>query len=235
MIFWRVTVMCALVPFIVLGSEKIYDDNWEKHRNDHWAFSHPKKVSIPKNDANLSNPIDSFILQKLNEAGISASPQASKEVLVRRAYQSLTGLEPTYKEVQNFVNDKEPQAYEKLIERLLASPRYGEKWGRHWLDVARYADGKGFSQPGQSALLPYAWTYRDYVIRSFNEDKPYNVFVKQQLAADLMDLEDKRDLAALGFIRLGQNYRDMNERPHEMVDVSTQAFLALTVFLFPLS
>ena len=229
MVFWRVVVLCVLTSVVVAGSEKNVEIDWEQARKDHWAFSAPKKVSIPQSEEYLVNPIDAFIKRKLDSAGISPSPLADKRTLVRRIYQSLTGLEPTFEEVQSFLNDQSPKAYEKLIDKLLQSPRYGEKWGRYWLDVARYADGKGFAQPGQSTLYPYSWTYRDYVIRSFNEDRPFNEFVKQQLAADLMELKDKRDLAALGFIRIGQDYRDMKERPHEMVDVATQSFLALTV------
>lgn len=229
MLFWRVVIALVCLPIFVIGLEKSNDTDWEKARNAHWAFSNPLKVKIPDNEEFLENPIDVFIQRKLDKARISPSPIADKKTLVRRLYQAITGLEPSFEEVQNFISDQDSKAYEKLVEKLLKSPRYGEKWGRHWLDVARYADGKGFSQPGQSGLLPYSWTYRDYVIRSFNEDKPFNEFVKQQLAADLMDLKDKRDLAALGFIRLGQEYRDMKERPHEMVDVATQSFLALTV------
>ena len=224
-----VVFISVCFPFLCFSEGRQPGQEWEKARQEHWAFTFPEKVEIPQKYKNLENPIDAFIQEKLDKAGISPSPEADRKTLVRRVYQSLTGLEPGYEEVEAFINDGDSAAYDKLVEKLLKSPRYGEKWGRHWLDVARYADGKGFSQPGQSALFPYSWTYRDYVIRSFNEDRPFDEFVKQQLAADLMKLKDRRDLAALGFIRLGQDYRDMKERPHEMVDVATQSFLALTV------
>ncbi|MCM8538473.1 MAG: DUF1549 and DUF1553 domain-containing protein [Lentisphaeraceae bacterium] len=225
--------MKILLTFVCMiactyGNEILPDDIQKAQKND-WAYNLSKTIEVPQTEEWYANPIDSFIQEKLTEQGLLPSSRASKKTLVKRLYQTLTGLAPTYEEVQSFVFDNDTQAYEKLVDKLIASPRYGEKWGRHWLDVARYADGKGFSQPGQSALFPHAWSYRDYVIRAFNEDKPFNEFVKEQLAADLLDLKDKRDLAALGFIRLGQHYRDMKERQHEMVDVTTQAFLGLTV------
>lgn len=226
---FRCMLIINILPAYLSANDKELKYDWDKLRKEHWAFSPPEKVEVPETESHFPNPIDAFVIKKLDEAGIVQSPLAPPEVLIRRIYQSLTGLEPTYKDVQKFLSDEDPAKYEKLVDQLLSSPRYGEKWGRNWLDVARYSDGTGYTLPGESGLLPYSWTYRDYVIRSFNEDKPFNEFIKQQLAADLMHLKDKRDLAALGFIRLGQDYRDMKERPHEMVDVATQAFLGLTV------
>ena len=203
----KLLLISSFLGYSVFASDVVTDAHIQKAQKDDWAYNLPKSVTIPKSNLLEKNPVDSFIQEKLSLSGLKASPEAEKKVLVRRLYQTLTGLEPTYEEIQKFVENKDPQAYEKLVEKLLASPRYGEKWGRHWLDVARYADGKGYTLPDQSGLIPHAWSYRDYVIRSFNEDKPYNEFVMQQLAADLTPLKDKRDLAALGFIRLGQHYR----------------------------
>src|SRR6185312_14611251 len=129
-------------------------------------------------------------------AGLTPAPQADRRTLLRRVSFDLIGLPPTPEEVAAFEADAAPEAYKRAVDRLLASPRYGERWGRHWLDVARYADTKGYVFTDERRF-PYAYTYRDYVIRSFNEDLPYNQFVAQQVAADQLPLgEDKRPLAA---------------------------------------
>jgi len=148
-----------------------------------WAF---KKVSrpappTPKNASRAHNPIDQFVLHTLESKGLTPAPEADRRTLIRRATFDLHGLPPTPEEVAAFVADQSPKAYENLIDRLLASPRYGERWGRHWLDVVRYADTGGFET---DVYFANAWRYRDYVIRSFNADKPYNTFVQEQIAAD---------------------------------------------------
>lgn len=161
----------------------------------HWAYQPVKNyrtIPIPKtkNAAWVRTPVDSFILQKLEEKGMIPSPDADRETLLRRAYYDLIGMPPSPAEVEAFVADPAPNAWEKVIDRLLASPHYGERWGRHWLDTARYADTIGGDANTNNGRNDYryahAWTYRDYVIRSFNEDKPYETFVTEQLAADLM-------------------------------------------------
>src|SRR5207247_6006883 len=131
---------------------------------------------------------------------------ADKRTLIRRAYFDLIGLPPKPEEVEAFIADKSSDAFAKVVDRLLASPQYGERWGRHWLDVARYADTKGYVFE-EERRYPYSYTYRDYVIRSFNEDLPFDRFILQQVAADLLPLDnDKRALAALGYLTLGRRF-----------------------------
>jgi hypothetical protein len=181
-----------------------------------WAFQPLRNINPPavKNRAWVQNPIDSFVLQKLEEKGISPSPEATRQVLVRRLYFDLIGLPPTPTETDAFLQDKSPDAYDKLVDQLLADPRYGERWGRHWLDLARYADTRGFEGDPE---LSHAWRYRDYVIDAFNKDKPYDLFIKEQLAGDEMEADYAEDDGgprrprqanpeaeiALGFLRLG--------------------------------
>src|SRR5947207_1170006 len=141
-------------------------------------------------------------LSCLAPANLKPNPPADRRTLIRRATFDLHGLPPTPEEIDAFVNDPDPDAYLKLIDRLLDSPRYGERWGRHWLDVARYADNKGYVF-FEDTKYPWAWTYRDYVISALNRDVPFDRFVLEQLAADRLDLEDRRSLAALGFLTAG--------------------------------
>src|SRR5262245_24794786 len=149
----------------------------------YWAYQPVKRPAIPvvKSSQWVVNPIDAFVLAKLEPKGLTQSPRADRVALVRRVYYDLIGLPPTPEEVDAFVNDRSNNAYDKLIDRLLGSPHYGEKWGRHWLDVVRYAESNGYERDGTK---PFAWRYRDYVIRSFNSDKPYDQFVREQLAGD---------------------------------------------------
>ncbi|MSV30401.1 MAG: DUF1553 domain-containing protein [Bryobacterales bacterium] len=148
-----------------------------------WAFRKPLAPAVPavRNTAWVKNPVDAFILSKLEAEKLHPAAPAAKAALARRAYFDLHGLPPTPAEVERFLKDDSPRAYEDLIDQLLASPRYGERWGRHWLDVVRYADTGGYET---DVYFANAWRYRDYVIQSFNEDKPYNQFVKEQIAAD---------------------------------------------------
>jgi mono/diheme cytochrome c family protein len=182
----------------------------EKDR-DFWAFKPPRPVAIPtvRDAGRVRNPIDAFILQKLEQKGLDLSPDADPLTLIRRAYFDLTGLPPEPAEVQAFLTDRAPVAYEKLIDRLLASPRYGERWGRFWLDLAGYADSEGKRE--QDLPRPYAWRYRDYVIRAFNADKPYSRFLLEQIAGDeLADYENAPritpeiydNLVATAFLRM---------------------------------
>jgi hypothetical protein len=160
--------------------------NWAKDPRDHWSFKPIRRVAVPEvADTNwVANPIDAFVLSKLETNNMKPSPPADKRTLIRRATYDLIGLPPTPKEVDDFVNDTSPDAYSKVVDRLLASPQYGEHWGRYWLDIARFADTKGDVKNQEAPLYPYAWTYRDYVIRSFNQDKPFNRFALEQIAAD---------------------------------------------------
>ena len=134
-----------------------------------------------KNQAWVKNPIDAFVLAKLEEKNLKPNPPADRLTLLRRATIDMTGLPPTQEEIQQFLNDKSPNAWEKVVDRLLASPAYGERWARHWLDVARYADSNGFKA---DETRPNIWRYRDYVINAFNDDKPYDRFIKEQIAGD---------------------------------------------------
>jgi hypothetical protein len=207
---------------------------WSKERRNHWAFLPIKKVAVPDvQDTNwVANPIDSFILARLEIEGLKPSPPADKRTLIRRATYDLTGLPPTTAEVQAFLDDNAPDAFAKVVDRLLASPQYGEHWGRFWLDTARYADTKGDINPNQDTpIFPYAWTYRDYVVRSFNDDKPYNRFVIEQLAADRLTVtRDRSSLAALGFLALGPRFNgNKNDIYNDRIDVVCKGLLGLTV------
>ncbi len=176
-----------------------------------WAFQSPtpREVRVLQNPGRVRNEVDTFILEKLQEANLNFAPEADRTTLIRRASFDLTGLPPEPAEVQAFVSAQDPQAYEKLIDRLLASPRYGERWGRYWLDVAGYADSEGKRE--QDLPRPFAWRYRDYVIRAFNADKPYDQFLLEQLAGDeLADYEHASEiteamadnLVATAFLRM---------------------------------
>ena len=175
------------------------------HRASHWAFleiTRPDFSSAPLRPW-IRNSLDRLILEKLDRAGIAPSEEADRATLTRRLYLALVGIPPSYEEVSEVLNDPSPAWYTRLVDRLQSSPRYGERWARHWLDVARYADTRGYSFQ-RDRNYPHAYTYRDYVIRSFNEDKPYRRFLTEQLAADQLELgEDLRPLAALGFTLVG--------------------------------
>jgi hypothetical protein len=205
-----------------------------KNSRDHWAFQPLKKTSPPtvKNPGWVKTPVDSFILAKLEENEMTPSPAADKRTLIRRATFDLTGLPPTVDEVNKFLDDNSPDAFAKVVDRLLASPQYGEHWGRHWLDVARYADTKGDVNRNRDVPVnPSAWTYRDYVIQSFNQDKPFNKFIIEQLAADKLTLGTNRwTLAALGFLSLGDRFNNnRHDIINDIIDTVTKATMGLTV------
>jgi hypothetical protein len=197
----------------------------------HWAFRPVREPPVPHAKPPTANPVDAFIAAKLAEKGLAMSPEADKRTLVRRAYFDLHGLPPSPEEVAAFVADGSPDAFERLVDRLLASPRYGERWGRHWLDVARYADNQG-SIFGGDPGYPYAYAYRDWVIRAFNEDMPFDRFVTLQLAADRFTTpDDNRDLAALGFVTLGRrpNGRVDDDVIDDRIDAVGRGLMGLTV------
>ncbi|HAV61332.1 MAG TPA: hypothetical protein DCY13_03095, partial [Verrucomicrobiales bacterium] len=201
---------------------------------DHWAFQPVRDPAPPavKDSAWPKNDIDRFILARLEAESLKPNGEADRRTLIRRAYFDLIGLPPTVEQVDAFVADTSPDAWEKVIDGLLASPRYGERWGRHWLDVARYSDTKGqFNRNREESSYPYAWTYRDYVIKAFNQDLPYNQFIIEQLAADrLPTAKDKDTLAALGFLTVGDRFNGMvHDIINDRIDVTTKAFLGLTV------
>lgn len=204
-----------------------------------WAFRPIRKPAPPtvKNVGWVRSPIDRFILAKLEEKGFAPAPPAEKRALLRRVYFDLIGLPPRPEEVQAFVADRSADALAKVVERLLASPHYGERWARHWLDVARYADSNGLDE---NLAFGNAWRYRDYVVKAFNQDKPYNQFITEQLAGDLMpadddDLRNER-LTATGFLSLGPKVLAEQDKPKlvmdivdEQIEVTSKAFMGLTV------
>jgi hypothetical protein len=170
---------------------------------DWWSLQPLRRPAVPDargQKSQASNPIDRFISAKRRAEGLEGSPEADRVTLLRRVSIDLTGLPPTPEDVEAFVNDPAPDAYEKVIERLLASPHYGERWGRHWLDVVRFGESQGFER---DKLRDHAWRYRDYVIRAFNEDKPYNRFVKEQIAGDMLEPVTAEGIVATGFLVAG--------------------------------
>jgi hypothetical protein len=171
----------------------------------HWSFRKPVRPPVPKvsNTAWVRNPIDAFILRSLQSKGLSPSPPADRRTLIRRVTIDLIGLPPTPEEVRAFLADKSPNAYEKVVARLLASPRYGERWGQHWLDVVRFAETNGYEL---DAERPQAWRYRDYVIQALNQDKPYDRFLSEQIAGDEIAPDDFDLRVATGFLRAGPQH-----------------------------
>ena len=219
----------------------------------HWAFQPVRDVAVPTKLSNpgwCQNEVDAFVLAKLDEKGLKPSPAADGEALLRRLSYDLTGLPPTSVEVDAFSRDYDAAiamdavavrkgqgaravagVVERTVDRLLASPHYGERWARHWLDTARYSDTKGLKRNGTIETFEASWTYRDYVIDSFNTDKPYDQFIIEQLAADrLPDLaKDDPRLAALGFITVGKRFQNNDDTIDERIDATTKGFLGLTV------
>lgn len=205
----------------------------------HWSFAPIQNETISKKlqeaATDFDNPIDFFIFSRLSKHGLSPSKPASKEVLIRRAYLDLIGLPPTPEQVEQFIADDNPDAYEKIVEELLASPRYGERWGRHWLDIARYADSNGLDE---NVAHGNAWRYRDYVIEAFNADKPFDQFVKEQIAGDLLNGDSApshEQLVATGFLSLGPKVLAEGDQTKmqmdiidEQIDTTGRVFLGLT-------
>jgi len=200
----------------------------------YWFFQPVAKPAVPKVAAGQNaNPVDAFILAKLDENRINPNPATDKTTLLRRATLDLTGLPPTPEETQSFLADDSPKAFEKVVDRLLASPHYGERWGREWLDLARYADTNGFKA---DEPRPNIWRYRDYVIQSFNDDKPYDRFIREQIAGDQLYPDDLNARIATGFLR---HYTDETNQPvielrrqellNDITDTVGGVFMGLTV------
>jgi hypothetical protein len=239
--------ICLVIPLLLALSPGAFaadytDPPLNEKDKGHWSFKKPEAHQPPKvhDPGWVRNPIDAFVLAKLEQAGLKPAPQANRLTLLRRLTFDLTGLPPTPEEVQAFVDDPSVQAYQKVVDRLLASPRYGERWAQHWLDIVRYADSNGYEI---DADRPHAWRYRDYVIQAFNEDKPYDQFVREQLAGDLLardkqGQEKTKLLIAAGFNRCGQIHLvvgniDPEESRYEVLTEMTgavgSAFLGLTL------
>ncbi len=202
-----------------------------KQKEVWWAFADPVRDDPPDSAA---HPIDAFLVARLGEKGLRRAPRADPRMLVRRAYLDLTGLLPPPEAVDAFARDPSQQAFAGLVNELLDSPRYGERWGRHWLDAARYADSSGYEHDYDQ---PHAWRYRDYVIRAFNEDKPYDRFVQEQLAGDEIESPNFETLTATGMLRVGPRvlFREKDNPQYrytyldDMIATTSRVFLGLTV------
>ncbi len=204
----------------------------------HWAYQPLQALAVPgvKNTSWPINDIDRFVLARLEMAGMQPGPDATKIVLVRRLYFDLIGLPPTPREITQFINDKSPQAYENLVDRLLASPRFGERCGRHWLDVSRFAESMSL----RGRILKHAWRYRDYVIDAFNNDKPFDRFLTQQLAGDLLEAEsvevERQNRIATTYLVMGDALLENQNKSQldmdvvdEQLDTIGRGLLAQTV------
>jgi hypothetical protein len=205
------------------------------HYRPHWAFEKPARASVPQLKAAgwAQNPIDAFVLSRLNKEGLHPSPEADKHTLIRRVTLDLTGLLPTPEEVDAFVADNSPQAYEHLVDRLLASPAFGEQRARYWLDYARYADTYGLHYDNSR----YIWAYRDYLIKAFNTNKPFDQFAKEQIAGDLLPPRSLDQVVASGYVRSGVSSNEGGTIPEELrVNIARErteafgaTFMGLTV------
>jgi len=196
----------------------------------YWAFQPVAKPAVPASSA--SHPIDAFVQARLAQENLSPSSAADPRTLIRRVYFDLIGLPPTYEEVAAFAATPTPEAFARVVDQLLARPEYGQRWGRHWLDVARYADTTEKSTDGERRI-PFAHTYRDYVVEAFNADKPFDRFILEQLAADRLPAAEKPDLRALGFLTVGRRFEGNAEAPQliidDQIDVIGRGFLGLTL------
>jgi mono/diheme cytochrome c family protein len=201
----------------------------------HWAFQPVVRPAVPDVGGHewVRSPIDAFVLARLEKADLKPAPAASRQVLIRRAYYDLTGLPPSPDEVSSFVSDDRPDAWPRLVDRLLGSPHYGEKWGRHWLDLVRYAESNSYER---DAAKPYVWRYRDYVIDSLNDDKPFDRFLLEQLAGDEIPDRTPETLVATGYYRLGlwddepvDPEQALYDGLDDVLKTTGQVFLGLTI------
>ncbi|HEX3725355.1 MAG TPA: DUF1549 domain-containing protein, partial [Pirellulales bacterium] len=199
---------------------------------EHWAFQRIESQQPPtvRDTTWPTSPVDLFVLARLEAEGLTPAPTVDRRALLRRATYDLIGIAPREDEIAAFVADPDPRAFARLVDRLLDSPLYGQRWGRYWLDVARYADTKGYVRLKEERRFHYAFTYRDWVIRALNEDLPFDQFIEQQLAADLLPTADNRALAALGFLALGRQFTgNQQDIIDDRIDVVCRGLLGLTV------
>ena len=218
-------IFTFILAFVVIKS-------WSIESSDHWAFKAVKRPIVPKINSDWpNNNIDRFVLSNLLKREMQPADRANRRTLIRRLSLDLAGLPPTPEQVRAFVNNRSTNAYRELVDQFLASPRFGERWARHWLDVARYADTKGYLAGNQARLFTHSYTYRDYVIDAFNKDLPYDRFLIEQLAADKLDLvDDNQPLAAMGFLTLGRRFlNNSHDIIDDRIDVVTRGLMALTV------
>jgi hypothetical protein len=225
--------LLLLVGGLALAAEET--PQFSETQRAHWAWKRPAPPLLPKVQyaAWVRNPIDAFILAKQEAKGLKPAPTASREELIRRVALDLTGLPPTLEEIDAFLADRAPDAYERMVDRYLASPRYGERWARHWLDLARYADSNGYEH---DEIRPEMWRYRDYVVRAFNDDRPYDRFIMEQLAGDEIAPDDPEARIATGFNLLGPDMTDSADQAarrqntlNDMTDTAASVFLGLTL------
>ena len=238
-VVWSLTGVLTLESFAVMAAEAAEAAAEPRparssQSQQHWAYQPVARPALPavQDKKWVRSPIDTLVLAQLEAKNIKPSADADKATLIRRVTLDTWGIIPTPEEVKAFVDDKSPNAYEKLVDRLLASPRYGERWGRRWLDLTRHADSDGYNTDG---TRPNMWRYRDYVIKAFNDDKPYNTFIKEQLAGDELWPDRKDALVATGFLRNFPdeiNARDLNLKKQEigndLADTVSSVFLATT-------
>ena len=200
-----------LAAFISIAALAVAEDAAQEKQN-WWAFQPIAHAAVPKVDPQPSNSIDAFVRAKLAENGLAPSAETDARTLIRRVTFDLTGLPPTPEEMEAFVANHDPGAFEKLVDRLLASPRHGERWARHWMDAAHFAETHGNDQ---DRIREHAWPYRDYLIAAFNADKPYTRFVEEQVAGDVVFPDDPQATVALGFLAAGpwdeSSLRDIRE------------------------
>jgi mono/diheme cytochrome c family protein len=220
-------------PWPDAGDQQAASGKDDAAGKNHWAFQPLRRPLPPATTARWPlTPVDLFILAELEKKGLKPSPPTDRRSLIRRATFDLLGLPPTADEIAAFEADTSPDAFAKVVDRLIASPHYGERWGRHWLDVARYADTKGYVFT-QERRYPYSYTYRDYVIRAFNQDLPYDRFILEQLAADRLVAHgeaDRKSLAAMGFLTLGRRFlNNIHDIIDDRIDVVGRGLLGLTV------
>lgn len=212
------------------------EDRLEHEYQHHWSFQAPSVQSVDSSTWSATlrdwpqNRVDNYVAANLHKAGFEPSSLADKRTLIRRLKFDLLGLPPTLEEVNQFLTDTSPSAYAQLVESYLASPNYGERWGRHWLDVARYADTRGYTFANADRNYPWSYTYRDYVLESHNDDKPFDQFVLEQLAADQLELGgDNRALRGLGFLTVGRKFNNIFDDIDEQIDAVTRGFMGLTI------
>src|SRR4051812_3572906 len=234
-ILWAALLLLLLTPCAWGDDLAKYDARITPEDRAHWAFQPVRRPQIPKvKDASwCRNPIDRFVLARLEEMGWTPSPSPAPLALLRRIHFDLTGLPATIEEQDALLRGSSPEALDRVVDHLLARPAYGERWARHWLDVARFAESNGFER---DATKPYAWRYRDWVIRSLNDDKPYDRFLVEQLAGDELPDAGTDTLIATGSLRLGPwddepaaPAQDRFDQPDDVVSTPSEVFLGLTL------
>jgi hypothetical protein len=224
-----------LATLLVVPSAVPAQEKKPSAKVEHWSFAPIERPKLPavKDKSWIQTPIDAFVLAELEKNGLKPAPKAERRTLLRRVYFDLIGLPPTPEEIEKFLADKAPDAYRKVVENLLARPQYGERWARHWLDVVRYAESNGYERDG---VRPLAWRYRDYVINAFNQDKPYDRFVMEQLAGDELPGSSAETMIATTFLRLGtwddepaDEKVDRYDQLDDVLGTTATAFLGLTL------